>query len=146
MRKLVPLILIIIIVAVVGGVAYWLTSRKSANSQPSDWQAIFLDSGDVYFGKISNKDEQFITLKNVYYLKVNQQKEGESSQQPPLSLVKLGNELHGPVDAMEINRDHVLFIEQMRNNAKVVEAISRYEANGDASASPAPLVSPSPAS
>ena len=43
-----------------------------------------------------------------------------------LSLVKLGNELHGPEDAMYINMDHVLFTEELKEDSRVVDAVKRY--------------------
>ena len=47
--------------------------------------------------------------------------------QPQLSLVKLGNELHGPQDKMEINDAHIIFIESLKQDGRVVEAIARYK-------------------
>lgn len=43
------------------------------------------------------------------------------------SLVKLGNELHGPEDKMSINLSQVLFVEDLKVDSKVVEAIRAYE-------------------
>lgn len=50
-----------------------------------------------------------------------------SQQQSQLTLVKLGSELHGPIDSMTINKDHILFIEEMKEDSKVVQAIREYE-------------------
>jgi hypothetical protein len=50
----------------------------------------------------------------------------QSSTQSELSLVKLGNELHGPQDEMKINASQVLFTERLRSDSKVVDAITRY--------------------
>jgi len=44
-------------------------------------------------------------------------------------LVKLGQELHGPVDSMQINRDQILFYEDMKESGKVMEAIRSYQKN-----------------
>ena len=44
-----------------------------------------------------------------------------------VSLVKLGDELHGPADKMEINRDQILFIEDLKPNSQVVMAIKNYK-------------------
>ena len=43
------------------------------------------------------------------------------------ALLKLGNELHGPEDWMRINQDHVLFIEKLKQDSKVSQAIRDYE-------------------
>jgi len=42
-------------------------------------------------------------------------------------LIKLGNEIHGPADSMIITKDHILFIEQLKDDSKVVRAIKEYQ-------------------
>ena len=92
------------------------------------WQAVFLSNGQVYFGNASNQKSEFITLENIYYLQVTRklQPAEQEDQQNELSLVKLGNELHGPEDEMRINRSHILFIEDLKPDGKVARAIERY--------------------
>lgn len=104
------------------------------HSQASDWQAVFLSNGQVYFGKITDNSKDEITLNNIYYLQVvtkplQRTAEGETASaegQQELTLIKLGNELHGPTDRMVINRDHVLLTEVLRNDSRVVQAIDQY--------------------
>jgi len=101
-------------------------------------QAVFLTNGQVYFGKLGSHDEEYVELTDIFYLQVVpvlQQKEGEEEnnqqqeqqQQTELSLVKLGNELHGPLDRMMINKDQIMFIEDMKDSSKVTEAIKKYQ-------------------
>jgi hypothetical protein len=93
------------------------------------YQAVFLTNGQVYFGHLHNSTSQQPTLTNIYYLQ--SQNNGNSSSSvnnttannSNLSLVKLGNELHGPTDMMAINRDQILFWENLKDNGKVVQAI-----------------------
>src|SRR4051794_31729006 len=35
------------------------------------FQAVFLNGGQVYFGKVRNLNGQYITMDNIYYLRVN---------------------------------------------------------------------------
>ncbi|MDO8599214.1 MAG: hypothetical protein Q7S02_03830, partial [bacterium] len=49
---------------------------------------------------------------------------------------------HGPTDEMRINRDHVLFIEQLRSDATVVRAI---DAARERAAQPKPSAPSEPA-
>ncbi len=98
-------------------------------------QAVFLSDGQIYFGDISSIDSTTLTLKNIFYLQVNQNlqateegaaetTEGENA----LSLAKLGTgELHGPTDTMVVNRDHVLFWENLQETSKVTKAIREYK-------------------
>jgi hypothetical protein len=94
--------------------------------ESKQYQAVFLTNGQVYFGKVKNVEAKTVTLTDIYYLQSNQQnpQQGTAQQdQPQLSLVKLGNELHGPEDMMAINRDQILFWENLKDSGKVVQAI-----------------------
>ena len=84
------------------------------------YQAVFLDSGQVYFGKVQPCFGKFLTLRDVHYFDSNQQAFEESD----LTLVKLEEEIHGPEDKMKILKDHILFIQNLTPESKVVEAIS----------------------
>ncbi|HVY67865.1 MAG TPA: hypothetical protein VHA30_03150 [Patescibacteria group bacterium] len=103
----------------------------------SGYQAVFLTNGQVYFGKLSHAEGNYLTLDDIYYLQVVQpplqgsqpQDQAASQQQPQISLVKLGNELHGPVDEMHISREQVLFYEDLKSDGQVVKAIEAYKAN-----------------
>jgi len=99
-----------------------------------EFQAVFLTNGQVYFGKVSNVDNGYVKLTEIYYLQVQQQVQPSSSsssssnsQQPQVSLTKLGNELHGPEDSMYVARDQVLFWENLKTSGKVATAIKQYE-------------------
>ena len=105
------------------------------------FQAVFLTNGQVYFGRVGFHDSSYIELSDIYYLQVKpvlQQSEGgnandnsanqaQQEQKTELSLVKLGNELHGPLDRMMLNKDQVVFIEDLKDDSKVTEAITRYK-------------------
>ncbi len=105
-----------------------------STSQPSGYQAVFLTNGQVYFGKLSNAEGNYITLDDIYYLQVGPaQGNGPSASSTPanqnITLVKLGNELHGPVDEMHISRSQVLFYEDLKNDGNVVSAILKDKAS-----------------
>ncbi len=127
-KKIGLLILIIIIVLVTA--FYFLIYRRGFSQ--ADYQAVFLSNGQVYFGKLTNKNAGYVVMKDIYYLQLKrplqEQKPGEPAQQPDLTLIKLGNELHGPLDRMEINKNHVLFVEELKDDSKVVTAIMEYKA------------------
>lgn len=105
----------------------------------SDWQAVFLNNGQVYFGHLSGTDTNNFTLKDIYYLQAQQplqpvEDQDAAKAQQQLSLVKLGRfELHCPVDEMTINRDQVIFWEKLKTDSQVVQAIGEYVKTDDAS-------------
>ncbi len=144
---------VILLVLVVVGVLFRdrLFPSQNTNSTAveqgasSGYQAVFLSNGQVYFGKLSGMTASYATLKDIYYLQVttppnadgSQLNQQQAQQQQQLSLVKLGQELHGPVDEMKINRDQVLFYEDMREDGRVMTAIREYQKNPDAGKQPA---------
>jgi len=127
-------ILALIIVIILVAAFYFVVYRRGVTQ--ADYQAVFLSNGQVYFGKITNKNAKYVVMKDIYYLQLKrplqEQKPGEPAQQPDLELIKLGGELHGPMDRMEINQKHVLFIENLKDDSKVVTAIMEYKAQAAA--------------
>lgn len=136
MKNTITWVLVIIIVA--AAAVLGMTYLKGGNTMSvgagsaSDYQAVFLVNGQVYFGQLSGQGSQFMSLTDVYYLQVNQAlqpAEEGATQTPDISLVKLGGELHGPTDEMLINRDQVLLIEDLKTDSNVVRAITEYKDN-----------------
>jgi len=145
-------ILVVVVIIILGAVGFIFRKNifpaKAAAVQLSGYQAIFLTNGQVYFGKASHLDDQYIRLTSIYYLQTSTPAGSDTTNstataansaaanaQTQLSLVKLGNELHGPADEMEINRDQVLFIEDLKSSGQVAQAIQKYqETNGTSGA------------
>lgn len=100
----------------------------------SKYQAVFLSNGQVYFGKVTDANTQTLVMEDIYYLRsaanlqISESKSPDSTAETDnFALVKLGNEIHGPEDRMSINLSHVLFVENLKPDSKVVEAIMAYE-------------------
>jgi hypothetical protein len=133
--KVLSVLLALAALAIVG----WLTVR-AVNALMADsaikgkqYQAVFLTNGQVYFGKVTHTDASYLKLTDIYYLQVQQQvqpKDQNSSQQPQVSLAKLGGELHGPEDVMYVNHSQVLFWENLKSDGKVADAIAKYKNGG----------------
>jgi len=119
------LIVVGLVILLAGASIYFFQASNKVFSDinTDTYQAVFLSNSQVYFGKIKSSNENYIELVDIYYLK---DKGVGLESEPDLSLVKLGNELHGPENRMQINRDHVLFIEDLRADSKVVKAIGGY--------------------
>ena len=124
-RRLIWIILIILI-----GLAGWwfLGGRSKFGSlagMGDGYQAVFLTNNQVYFGKLMGSRGNYAVLTDIFYLQVGQPLQ-PSQPNPNVNLVKLGSELHGPDDRMEINRDHILFVESLKADSQVVKAIKQY--------------------
>lgn len=118
---------VVVIIILAGAAGYFLYTTK--NLQSGEYQAVFLTNGQVYFGKLAKKHSEYLVLTDIFYLQANKAiQSGSDVDKQDMALVKLGNELHGPKDRMEINKDQVLFIEDLSEASKVMEAIKSYKA------------------
>ena len=96
---------------------------------PTDYQAVFLDNGQVFFGKLSDPGSPYLMLREVFYVQtlVEQDQKKKSAN----ILVKRGSEWHSP-EFMRINTKHVVVIEPVGPNSRVAQLIR------EAKAAPAP--------
>jgi len=134
--KLLVLSLIIVSIAVTAFVGYAIVNGVGSSNyiEEDKYQAVFLSDGQIYFGKLDNVDMSYATLEDIYYLQVQND---DGAGDPPLqeggaaaasiTLRKLGNEIHGPVDQMIINGDQILFWENLKDDGQVAQAIERYK-------------------
>ena len=127
---------IIIIALAIAGWFVWTNTRSVSTGTTIDstkFQAVFLVGGQVYFGKLEEVNSQYLKLSNVFYIQsgstdtsVDEQTSETSQSQGDMKLIKLGDEVHGPEDAMVINRDQMLFFENLRSDGKVVQLIQSH--------------------
>lgn len=117
--------ILILVVAVILGIS----TKPSENSivKKDRYQAVFLNGGQAYFGKVKNLNDRYIDLSDIYYISTNGQTGSNNQANANISLVKLGSELHCPQDRMVINRDQVLFWENLNDDGKVVNAIKQWQ-------------------
>jgi hypothetical protein len=102
-------------------------TKQSEYVDSSKFQAVFLNGGQVYFGRITAVNSSYLKLNDIYYLRVNQQVQPNgSSANGDVQLVKLGCELHGPQDQMVINAEQVVFWENLKDDGQVAQAITKY--------------------
>jgi hypothetical protein len=127
-------IIVVVIVAVLaigGWFAYDTMRPKSQAINTKEYQAVFLTNGQVYFGKLQNTEGRYLSLKSIYYLQVQQAVQpadvNATAAGSKTQLVKLGNELHGPEDSMQISHDQILFWENLVPGGKVSQAIASYK-------------------
>lgn len=117
------------------------SAKPAAPAKASGYVAVFLTNNQVYFGKLGSLDGQYATLSDVYYLRVqpslsdagtvkveDAKTAGATAGKNDLTLIKLGDELHGPTDEIKLNRDHILLVEELKVDSKVVKAIEQFKA------------------
>lgn len=110
------------------GVILFATKGGDANESKfvdsSKLQAVFLNTGQVYFGNVKTLNNKYFVLTNIYYLQTSGN--GQQNSNTSVSLVKLGCELHEPYDKMVINRDQVTFWENLQDNGQVAQAVKTF--------------------
>jgi hypothetical protein len=120
---IVIILLGVIIVAARGG-----GPKESSYVDSAKLQAVFLNTGQVYFGNIKTLNNKYVELTNIYYLQTsNGSQASQTTANTSVSLVKLGCELHEPFDKMLINRDQVTFWENLQDGGQVAKAVSTFE-------------------
>lgn len=117
----------VLVLAVLASVVFSKNNNENKFIDKNKMQAVFLNNGQVYFGKIDTLNPNYMKLNNIYYLRVNQQVQpGQQANQNDVSLAKLGCELHGPQDQMIINRKEITFWENLKDDGQVAKAVAEF--------------------
>jgi hypothetical protein len=140
LRRVILTVAVLGILVLIGAIVWQQRDRLlPAASDPFDesaYQAVFLVTDQVYFGKLRIDGDRYL-LSDVYY--VSQPGGGAQGQ-----LVKRGTELHAPRDPMIIPARSVLFIENMREDSEVSVAIRQLRSGQGSPTAPAATAAPSP--
>lgn len=107
--------IVIVVVLVAAGVWGW-TEMAQSNSPtgPSPYSAVYLSSGDVYFGKLSWFPEPHMT--DVWYLNRTVNQSGQSQ----IAVAPLKSVFWGPVDEINLNPKQILFWTRLSNASQLV--------------------------
>lgn len=130
-NKNIPIIVAVILAVLILAIGYagtWVLTdfvkydrfAKEDFIDQSTYQAMFLTNDQIYFGHLKNISSEFLMLSDVYYVKIGESGAGQ--------LVKLGAiEPHAPQDKMVINKNQVLFWENMRFDSTIVQTIQNMQ-------------------
>lgn len=126
---LLGVVIIALVIAVIVAVGFSGPQSESDYVYSNKLQAVFLNTGQVYFGNIQTINQQYLVLNNIFYLQTNNNGSSSSSgsSNTNVSLVKLGCELHAPYDQMVINMNQVTFWENLQSNGQVAKAVAQYQ-------------------
>lgn len=125
---------VVIVVAIIGFGIKFSWSKFKPVDKTNAYYAVFLTNDQVYFGHLSNVNDSYLNLTNIYYLQLAKPLQATSTSaeanltdagNSQLTLIKLGKEIHGPKDAMQINRQNVLFYEELNDDSQVVKTINK---------------------
>jgi hypothetical protein len=85
------------------------------------YQAVFLDSGAVYFGKLEGLGTDYPVLTSVFYIRSSTDPETKKVSN---ILIRRGSEWHAP-DRMVLNASHIIFVEPVTAESQVATLISQ---------------------
>jgi len=122
---------VILLVGLVAVIGFGGPKAESSYINKDKLQAVFLNTGQVYFGNIDKLNSKYLVLDNIYYLQTSSasttDKSTDTTNNSNVSLVKLGCELHAPYDTMVINRDQVTFWENLKSDGQVATAVKTFQ-------------------
>jgi hypothetical protein len=119
-------------IVLIGLLVFLIYGNKSDSQSKyintNDLQAVFLNTGQVYFGNIKDINSSYFNLVNIFYLQSNTSSSTSSTSNSAsnVTLVKLGCELHAPLDQMIINTREVTFWENLSPNGQVSKAVAAF--------------------
>jgi hypothetical protein len=103
---------------------YLLYNHSAEIKLPKDqYFAVYMNGGQLYFGKLQGLGTPFPVLTNVFYV---QSRQDNQTKQVTNILVKRGKEWHGP-DRMYLNAAQIILAEPVGPTSRVAELIN--EAN-----------------
>ncbi len=99
---------------------------------PTEYQAVFLDNGQVFFGKLEKAGPHYLILRDVFYV---QTRVDQDTKQTKSILVKRGLEWHAP-DFMQVNTRHVVLVEPVAPESQVAQLIRYFKKDPPPAAPP----------
>ena len=122
-----------VIVIVIAAAVLWPKSHTEAGTIAANkYQAVSFTDGQLYFGKLTILNDEYMVLKDVYYLQPQADETGKtdnlqkSTNNQNFKLVKFTDVVYGPEDEMTIPKHQVLFYENINPQGKVAQLIKQY--------------------
>lgn len=117
----------LVVLLLIAGFLWW--GSRGPSPTAGQYQAVVLTNGQVYFGTLTNTNGTYLHLENAYYTKKQDVPASATDAQKKavdanVSLVKVGSELYGPANSLNIKSEQVLFWQDLRPDSKVATAIA----------------------
>jgi hypothetical protein len=126
-------VIVIVVIALAVWAGFVIAGMQAGATNPSGaspYSAVYLTSGDIYFGKLSWFPSPHMT--DVWYVTRNQGQSGETQ----LGIAAMKSVFWGPSDEVNFNAQDILFWTRLENSSQVVQAITG-QLSGQSSSSPA---------
>lgn len=116
------------LLAVAAIAAFWAgcarqpdAATPAVKSPGTEYQAVMLANGQVFFGKLEGLGTPYPVLSDVYYVRTYA--DPKNPQSATSTLVKRGQEWHAP-DSMVMNAAHIILVEPVTKESRVARLIA----------------------
>lgn len=142
-KKTIFVVLVVVVVLLVG-LGVWLGvsvfNAQASPSGPSPYSAVYLTTGEIYYGKLSWFPSPRLT--DVWFLQAGAQNAQGKSQ---LAITPFKSAFWGPVDEIYLNAKQIIFWTNLRNDSQLAQALanpSSLQQQSAASSYPSPSSTP----
>lgn len=117
---------------IVSVIAFLIVNSKDRGEtkyvDKSKYQAVFMNRGDVYFGKITQVNASFLRVQDVFSLNQPQTDQTKTAtSQKNYDLISITRQVHCPVNEMIIYKDQISYWENLQPEGQVVKLIDDYK-------------------
>ncbi|CAN5147226.1 hypothetical protein BH11PAT4_BH11PAT4_7090 [soil metagenome] len=147
MKRLNTVVLSIVVVAIVAVAGYFILARgnstvltggvvKDSGDNLSDFSAVFVNGGGIYFGKITKMNDDVVVLEEVYNYGVVPATDASgkeikaatgTTQETRPTLFDASKVGIAPASKYNINRGEVILWYSLKNDSDVVKTIAEYK-------------------
>jgi flagellar basal body-associated protein FliL len=113
-------IIIIVVIALAAWAGFVIAGTQSGSANPdtpSPYSAVYLSTGDIYFGKLSWFPSPHMT--NVWFI----QRSTDQGGQAQVSFVPMKSVFYGPMDEINFNAQDIVFSTRLKNSSQIVAAM-----------------------
>ncbi|PWB38512.1 MAG: hypothetical protein C3F02_04115 [Parcubacteria group bacterium] len=128
-------LLMLIIILILGALVIYTFKFKSSSVNSTQFKAVYLDNGQIYYAKVAKEDNLNIYLDDVYYVETREQTvtstvSGQEVQQVSVPvLIKRTDAPYKPEGYLQINRQKVVAIEGLNSDSLILKEIDRLNKN-----------------
>jgi hypothetical protein len=113
-KKIIAFFVVILIIFII--VTVWLVLKLNNNSAQSEYSAVYLSNGEIYFGKLSWFPSPH--LSDVFFIQ-----RVADEENPSLSLQPFNSVIWGPENEINLNSKEIIFWTNLRPDSQVVQII-----------------------
>lgn len=117
-KKTFFVVIVILLIILFALILMILKTNPRNTSNPSKYSAVYLKTGDIYFGELSWFPS--LKLKNPWFL----QSAVDADNNPQVSISKFSDAFWKPVGEIYLNKNEIVFWTRIRSDSQVIPLLS----------------------